>query len=355
MKKVQLWVLLIIIVFATGCVEKEILDDVNLETGAGYDYIDKKVRGTALVPVYLPEKTVQNNLFTASSNLSRDFLRDVQRQSSDPIVTGSLEIVLFGEKMAKKGIVDIIDAFQRDASIGTDLYLAVTEGPSKKILEGNYSKRGNAIYLSNLIRQNIKTRDVPKTNLHLFLSSYYQKGKTAYLPTIRSIGKNKIEISGISLFKGDRVVDTLPAKQMFFFKLLVDNYSKGTFKVDMKSERAAVESIRSKYKMRLISRKPLTVGINIKVRAILIEYSGAKVTPKEIKEIEKALNEIIERECTKLIKRFQEKGIDPVGLGHFVKSRTRKFDFKTWEQTGYSNLKVNVKSDVMITEFGVIE
>lgn len=347
--------LLIVITILTGCVRKEILDDVNLESGSAYDYVGGKIRGTALIPIYLPNKEVENKTFSAISDLSRDFLRDVQRQSSDPLVTGSLKVVLFGDRLAKEnGILDLIDSFQRDPSIGAGLYLATVKGEAKNILEGQYGKRGNAIYLSNLIRHNMKNKDIPKTNLHRFLFDFNQVGKTPYLPQLRKIDKDQIEISGISFFRYGHVVDTIPASKMFYFKLLVDKYSQGTLKVSHKKERAAIESIRSKYKMRLTSKNPYTVTVKLKVNAILNEYSGKRITPKEIKEIEKLLQKNIEKECTQLTKRFQSKNIDPVGYGHFVKSNIRKFNFKKWE-TDYHHLKVNIQANVMITESGVIE
>lgn len=346
---------LITALLLVGCVQKRILDDVNLETGSAYDYVDGKIRGTALVPVYLPDQAVENKTFTASSDLSRDFLRDIQRQSSDPLVTGSLKVVLFGEYLSnKKGILDLMDSFQRDPSIGAGLYLAVTEGESKGFLEGNYGKRGNAVYLTNLIKHNMVTKDVPKTNLQRFLFDFNQLGKTPYLPRLKKLDHEQIEISGISFFRYGRVVYSIPAEKMFFFKLLVDDYSQGTLKVTLVKESAAIESIRSKYKMKLTSRDPLTVNVRVKLNAVLKEYSGKKVSPKEIKEIESRVEKKIESECENLIKEFKEKNIDPVGFGHFIKSKTRNFSFSKWK-TDYPNLKVNFHADVTIMESGVIE
>ncbi|MBT2696497.1 Ger(x)C family spore germination protein, partial [Bacillus sp. ISL-40] len=71
-----------------------------------------------------------------------------------------------------------------------------------------------------------------KTNLQRFLFDFNQLGKTPYLPQLRKIGKEQIEISGISFFRYGHVVDTIPAEKMFYFKLLVDKYSQGTLKSD---------------------------------------------------------------------------------------------------------------------------
>ncbi|WML47038.1 Ger(x)C family spore germination protein [Neobacillus sp. PS3-34] len=355
MRKVVLY-LFIISTILTGCVQKEILDDVNLETGAAYDYIGgKRIRGTALVPVYMPDKAVKNKTFSATSLLSRDFLRDIQRQTPDPIVTGSLEVVLFGEKLAKKGLQGLIDSLQRDASIGSSLYFAVTKGEAKDLIEGDYGNRGNGIYISNLIRHNMKTKDLPKTNLQLFLFDFYQTGKTGYLPELTKIGKNQIEISGLSFFQRDKVVDTLPAGRMFYFKLLVDKYSEGTLKVNIGKEIAAIQSIHSKNSMKLVRRNPNEVLVKIKIKAVLNEFSGKNTTSSELANIEKTMQKEIEKECLKLSKRFQNERIDPVGYGHFVKSHTRHFDYKKWWNEDYQKLKIKVQAKVKITESGVIE
>jgi spore germination protein len=43
--------------------------------------------------------------------------------------------------------------------------------------------------------------------------------------------------------------------------------------------------------MRLTARDPFTVNVQLKVNPVLKEYSGKRVTPKNIKEIEKKLQE----------------------------------------------------------------
>jgi spore germination protein len=264
-------------------------------------------------------------------------------------------VVLFGDRLAKeKGILDLIDSFQRDPSIGARLFLAETEGESKSVITGEYGERGNAIYLSNLIRHNMKSKDVPKTDLQRFMVDFNQKGKTPYLPRLKKLSKENVEISGLSFFRYGHVVDTIPADKMFYFKLLVDKYSQGTLKVNLGKTAAAIESIRSNYKVRLTARNPLKVQVIIHVKAILNEYSGVRITPGKIRKIENKLENEIEIECEKLTKRFQSKNIDPVGFGHFIKSKTRGFNFTKWE-TDYKDLKVNVQANVSITESGVIE
>ncbi len=122
-------ILILIVMSITGCVQKRILDDISIESGMGYDINDEgNIYGTATVSNYLPDKAVKNVNYTAESTKNREIFLEMQRQSADPLVAGSLEVVLFGEKLAKKGIIDVVDILQRDATIGERLYLGVVDG-----------------------------------------------------------------------------------------------------------------------------------------------------------------------------------------------------------------------------------
>ncbi|MBT2643395.1 Ger(x)C family spore germination protein [Bacillus sp. ISL-41] len=338
----------------TGCVEKEIIDDVNIEMGVGYDQKDDEIEGTIMVPIFNPDKKIGNFTFSATASSNRDLFQEIQRRSAQPIVTGSLEIAIFGEEIAKKGIRDFIDAFERDPSIGARVYFAVADDKAKEILTGTYGNRGNAIHLSQLIKHNTETRNLPVTNMHLYLFELYQEGKDPYLPILKKEEPEVIDITGIALFKDDKMVSELPSDKMFFFKLLTDKFSEGSFKLEVDDKDVAVKDLDSKNKFKLRKRKPYVIDLEIEINGLIREYTGTIVTPEVIKKIEKEFEDQVNKEATAMIQDFQEMGIDPVGFGQFIKTKTRGFDFKRWEDE-YKNLTVNVKTDVIITEVGIVE
>jgi spore germination protein len=352
---------LLSLLFLTGCVQKEILDDIAIEIARGYDWKEEdKIQGTMLVYNFQPDKSIENTTLTTTATTSRELVNRLQEQSPDPLSEGSLEVFLFGKKLANEGLIDYLDAPIRNASIGARLFLVTVDGEAKELLSGNYGSRGNAIFISNLLLHNIKYENLPKTNLQLFFRDYYQFGKTGFLPQLRKIDDNKLELSGISFFKTDKIklADTLEPEKMFFFKLLVDFFSEGSHKVQLEGNEAVVRSISSHRKMKITKRDPFSVNVHIKIRGIVREYTGPEtMTTKIITKYEKAMEEEITKECEALIKRFQEHTIDPVGFGFFIKTRTRGFNTKQdWEESDiYKNLTVKVKTDVKIVESGVIE
>lgn len=352
----SLFLLCLLLTFS-GCVKKEILDDINLIEAIGFDhYDDNSTMGTILYPIYRPEEPPKNRTLTAKAHIKKSILQELQLQSANPIVTGSMEIVLFGKELAaKEGILELIDAFQRDPGVGSGLYLAIVDGEAKEIMEGNYGIRGNATHFSNLIDTNIENEDLPKTNLHKFLFSYYQKGETPFLPQLKQITKEKIILNGLCFFKHGKVVHTILPNEMFFFRLLVDKYSNGLHRIKIDEGEAAIRSIRSVHKFKLTKRAPLEVTVKIKVYGIINEFTGAKVSPKVINSLQKEFEREINEQCLKLVDSFKENKIDPVGFGHFVNTKVRKFDLTNWTDNQIQNLTVKIEPEVTILEAGVIE
>jgi spore germination protein len=354
MKKWRVLLLVSFIIIA-GCVRKSILDDINILTAIGYDYVDKNtIKGTALIPVYETGK-ISNETFTTTSIVSKDLLEELQHKSSDPIVNGSLEVVLYGEELAKKGIISIIDTLERDSRIGTKLYLAVVKGTADELLKGKYGMRGNGIYLSNLIRQNIERRDIPKTNLHKFLYAYYSEGRDPFLPYIQK-EKDKVKILGIALFDDDRMIHYINDNDMFYFKILIDRYTEGMHTIQMEDNQyAAIKSIVTNRKFSFSgSKERPNITIAIEINGILHEYSRRQYNKKIKHKIETSFEKEIVKETSKLIKHLQSHQIDPIGFGDEAKSRYRNFSYKTFYEN-YPTLDIKVKAKVTIVDSGIVE
>lgn len=351
----RLILLLVSTTLLAGCVEKEIIDDVNIEMGVGFDLVeDDKIEGTVMVPVFKPDKSIGNFTFSSKATSSRDLFQDIQRKSAQPVVTGSLEIILFGEEIARKGVIELLDSFERDPSIGARIHLAVADENAKDILSGTYGNRGNAIHLSDLIKHNTENRNLPLTNFHLFLSEFYQKGNDSYLPILKKVEPEIIDIVGLALFKGDKMVDELEADKMFYFKLLTDHISEGNFKMKVGNEDVSLKDLKSKSKFKMVKRNPYEITVKIKIEGLIREYTGQIITPQIVKKIKEEFEKHITEETEAMIVSFQEKDIDPIGFGQFLRSENRGFDFKRWEDE-YKSLKVHVETEAKITEVGIIE
>lgn len=350
-------ILCILVLLSSGCVKKEIIDDINLIEAMGFDYVGGgKIRGTILYPIYQPDQPPKDVTLTAEHLMKKTILQDIQLQSPNPIVTGSMEVILFSKELSEKeGVLELVDAFQRDPGVGSRLFPVIVDGDAQKLLEGEYGIKGNATFIADLVKNNIEQEDLPKTNLQQFLFDYYQIGKTPFMPQLKQISKDKLELNGVGFFRYGKIVETISSEEMFFFKLLVDKYSNGMHRVTIDDDEAAVRDITSKHNFELTGQEPVEITVKIRVNGIINEFTGNELTPKRINKLEKNFEEKISKECLALFEKFREKGIDPVGFGHYYKTQTKKFDYEKWTNSQYENLRVKIEPDVIIKEAGVIE
>ncbi|WP_409251904.1 Ger(x)C family spore germination protein [Bacillus sp. SCS-153A] len=363
MKKIIVYSLLIVLL--SGCVQAEILDDLNIETAKGYDVAGEKlIRGTALYPRYMADKKIENVTLTAEAESTREVLNILEKKSEMPLVRGSLENVIISEEMAKKGMLHIADSLQRDASVGARVLLLISDSTAEEILKGDYGIKGTSDYISKLIDHNMKRGDLAISNLHLFLFTFYQEGQTPYLPIIETTKDKSLGISGIALFKDDKMIDRIGKKNMFYFKLLADKYSEGNQVVKLsegssglrENVEASVTSLRSKHKIDIKEKAtPVEINVTIDLTGIIKEFTGKKLSPPKVQQIEEAMEKDIEERCLNMLKKFQKDGIDPMGFGQRMKHGVRKMDFKKWETEQYPDAKINVKAQVKIMESGTVE
>jgi len=344
----------------TGCVESRILDELTMVTAMGFDINENgdKIIGTINVPIFLKDEPPRNKVISAQAELQKSILQIMQESSANQIAIGSLEVLLFGKELTKKmGILDLIDPFIRDPTIGTAIKMAVVDGEVKDLLNGNYGVRGNAYFISNSIDTAVEHGNLPMTNFHRFLIDFYSQGKTPYVPIIRKESEKELEIIGVGFFRYGKIVHQISMNESFFFKLLVDKHSHGWQVVNSDGKKASIQSIKSKHKFRLTKpTPPYEVTVEINLEGIINEYTGGeKISHKSIEKLEKAFEKKINEECLKLIEKFKELDIDPIGFGAFIKSADRKFDYKKWKDGGYKDLTVKIKANAEIQEVGIVE
>ncbi|MCC3355809.1 Ger(x)C family spore germination protein [Bacillus sp. REN16] len=348
---------IVVVTIIYGRVSEEIIDEVNIVAALGYDRAEgQKIKGTAVIPVFNADKSIDNANFTGESVLAKEIINVLQKKSADPLVTGAIRVVLYEDELAKQGILRYIDALQRDPSIGTRINLAIIEGKTYDVLKKSLGNRGTGEYLSIMLQHNIKQRDMPKTDLHTFMYRHYMEGMDPFLPMLK-LDSDKMEITGLGLFKHGKMVSKIDESDLFFFKAMVQNYGEGSYTIRLKGtdEYASIKRIQTNRKIKVeeVHGDP-KINITIKFKGMLSEYSGAKTNSKIIQQITDELEHTIEEKSEEMLKLFQNENIDPVGIGYIARHSVRGLDFEKWK-LDYPNIKIAVHAEVILTETGIIQ
>ena len=92
----------------------------------------------------------------------------------------------------------------------------------------------------------------------------------------------------------------------------------------------------------------------MKIEGYINEYTGKRITPEVIKDVERVFEEKMKNEINSLFTYFKELKIDPVGIGDQIRSQSREFNTENWRDR-IPELAVDVIPEVIISESGVIE
>ncbi|MFZ7944303.1 Ger(x)C family spore germination protein [Neobacillus sp. 19] len=381
LKRNLLAALLSCVIFLSGCVERKQLEKLGLMTAVGYDLEqENRIKGTAVVHKFDPLAKNLTKIITVDGNTSKAIRQEQNLETDQRLVMGQLRCVIYSRELAKRGIVQLVDAINRDPSIGNTVYLTVAEGDASSILniEQKNLKADLGTYLYNLIRQNVESEQLLSPTLHDFNHFFSDHGKDPVLPILK-IKNGTIIISGIALFKEDKMVDTLNSDELFYLKVLSDKYQSGSFelgfsrsrfnKVIRKVEDIAyrtvynkfylnLDNIRSHSTIKLIDKQNLRYKIEIDLASILLEATEPLdlSTPENIKYIENEANKEMEKEIKKLLLTLQKNEVDPVGFGekYIASTRGKRISKKGWKRI-YKNAKFDVEVKNTIIKTGSID
>jgi spore germination protein len=372
----------ITMVISAGCVEQKPLEKLGLITTSGYDMEGtNQIRGTAVVQKFDPMTQSATKVITSMAKTSKGLRQQQNLQSNQKLVSGQLRSVVYSRELAKKGIIQLVDTLNRDAAIGNMVYLTIADKSASEIMEIETNNKGSlnlGTYMYNLIKQNVEGEQIISPTLHEFNHNYYDIGKDPVLPILKVKDKDVI-ISGVGLFKGDRLVDELRQGDLFYLKVLIDKYKAGTKEMGYKTDQlkkiiiknenytkkpifskiyVSIDNIRSKTKIEIVDKKNLRFRVDVDLDSRVLEMTEALDLgkPTSVKFLEKKLDESMKKKIESLLLHFKELEIDPVGLGNEYEAhlRGKPITQEEWDRK-YKDVTFDVHVKNTIERTGVID
>lgn len=338
----------------TACVRQEVLDRITLFPVCALDKTtNDQIELSLVVPKFEAGNPGSNttHLLSKVGHTSSGIRELMNFQLDRPLHPGKLTLMLFGKDVAANGLAKELDVFLRNGYYSRRMYLAVVDGNAKKLLEENLrSKKKSGIFLYNLIDTNIRQGLLASQNLHEFEYSLVGKGMDPFLPLLKW-ENDQVVISGIALFKDDKYVGTLNEKQSRILKLLLSNVKHGIFEVQLEGgSYVSVENVGTKVSYR-INKDTKNVMINLVLNGKIRDAREVHFPQQERQRIIESLENDLMTTGFDVIKMFKKEGIDPLGLGDFVRSKTRNWNEDEWIKAPTSNVDLQVK--VNLTETGI--
>ncbi|MGZ4105869.1 MAG: Ger(x)C family spore germination protein [Tumebacillaceae bacterium] len=356
-------------VLLTGCstIQRKPLEALGVISAMGFDQeAEDKILGTVVLPNFTETGKEKIDVLTGAAHTTKELRFNLSRMSERQLVSGQIRVVVYGEELAKKGILQLSDTMFRDAEIGSQIHLAVCEGRAVDIYNHRFPDKPSIdIYLYKMIRKEMEQNSIPKSNLHLFLRHVYDKGGDAVLPYLK-LGKEDVIVDGLALFYDDVYVGRINHDEARMLSYLMGGPSAGEIDTTVPGETShgvQAHAVMMYLNMKRTIEAATTNGapnfkIKLDIEGAVTEYTGAAnlEEPPEVTKLEQAIQAEMKHRMQNLIDKLQQGyHVDPLGLGEVYRSKglIQKLDRKAWKDL-YKKAKIDVDVKVRILQTGMI-
>jgi spore germination protein len=386
MQKRRKWLKLVIgitsFLLLTSCgVETKQLERLGLITAIGFDLKkENEIKGTVSVTKFDPMAKVMTNLISADANTLQTLRAEENLATDQRLEMGQLRCVIYSKELAEKGIIQLVNALNRDPTVGNMVYLTIAEKDAFSIISMDEKKIKVNIgtYLYNLIRQNVERELLISPTLHEFNHKFFDYGQDPVLPIIK-VKKDKVAISGVALFNDDKMAAKLSNDKLFYLKLLTDEYRTGSKELEFDRDEfrniintqggrnfgeiynklfISLDTLRSNTSIKLVDKKNLGFKVEVEMDSRLLETTNylELSEPANMKFIEKKVNKEMESQIKKLLLFFQKNQVDPVGIGneYMAHVRGKPISQKEWKEI-YKSVKFDVQVNNTISRTGTMD
>jgi len=379
-------ILIVCILFLTGCWGKREVEELGPLLAIGYDLGQKP--GTYMITEQIAKPKqggstgaeVEDRTFSVEAPTGREAFEMISKISNRFPFMGSLRVIVIGEDAAKAGFNDILDFAQRFSEFRRSMFLVLVKGRAQSLLN---EKLRNGEIPAMSIKSNLETGEIistfPTVRLGHYLTVLGRKSTAPIIPVVKSIKsgdegieykadeKDAIEflLEGAGVLRGDRLVDYLTdeeTKGYMWLEKEVVHRSLNTVGIEESEVNFAGQVLKSttKYKVEAIDG---TTGLQyqIKVSIAVDEVMGLKEQLSEtewlelMKEAEKRFAKVIQKECELSIQKERELGLDFLGIGRHIEQKNSTY-WKTvkdqWEEK-IADFPVSVDIQVMIHHSGM--
>jgi Ger(x)C family germination protein len=359
-KKKYFIILIVIFIYVFIQLGQERIPIEELETinGIGYD-IESKSEGMIeysmpiSTSVYRPSGQV-NLIFKEQGQNLGEVIQKRQEKMSKKFVQGQERVVLVSEGYARYGLKTLLEDRFRNAEANDMAYMAVCKGKTEDYLKYKVKGYSSASeYIGGLVEAS--------TNYSFFSDDYKlidayvmigAEGRSLVLPYIE-ITEDGIEITGMAIFKEDKMVAIADKKNSKMLNLLNNDVVKGVISLQ-KSPKVYIdfEGKTGRRKVKCYKQgDKYSFDIDLTLTGIVFNNEMYADMIKDIskkKQFEKDMAKSLEKQCDDFIKTMKsDYKIDCITLGREAAAkygRQKKIDWN--EVVSSADIKVNIKVKV---------
>jgi spore germination protein KC len=353
----------------TACWNYREVEDLAIVAGAA---VDKGEKARYKLTVEVVKIAAGNDAVTESKLISSegdtifDCARNAISVSGKRLYWSHNKILIISKAVAEKGVIEMIDWFNRDSETRANVQLAISaENTAEDIFKGKeVIQTIKAFEMEEMLKNEKNLSKSPRMEVWEFANNMAEEGiygcaAVAKLKEMDGGGKTPT-IGGTAIFKGDKLIGIVDEDKTMDILFTQDNIKGGllveTVKDKDKDKEIPItfEIFKSKTKIKpVFNKNQVKINVDIETTVALAELGGCKdlIEEKGREELIKLSETALKNRVEKTIKGIQkEYGTDIFGFG----KRIYENEYKEWQKIkdnwdeNFKNLQVNVKTKIII-------
>lgn len=378
MKKKFLLLLLIVTSSGlTGCWNMREVNDLGVCVAVGVDIIEDElleVTVQVLVPRRLAQEGYEDNAVVTYSTTGRttfEVFRKITTISSRKIYLGHIQFIVLGEGIAKKGILETVDFFERDHEFRRQaLVLVAKDTSAREILEtGSVIELIPAVHIAKAINNTVHTGTTRKITLIDLFKELNSKGDQIILPTVVTrfedtpkVAKD-LKVVGTAVFNRDKLVGYLDEYETRGYLWTTGKLKGGILvipNIDVEEDLASIEVISADGKIDVeMKEDKFVLIIKVKSEGNIGEQQGKTdlTSPEMMEYVEKESIRVIKKEINEALHMGQKVyKVDFLGFGEVVAKNFPREWKEVQDDWGsiFSNSPVEIEVESIIRGSGQI-
>jgi|AGTN01.2.fsa_nt_gi germination protein, Ger(x)C family len=361
-----------------GCQSARDLNELVIVMGIGMDADEEKPDNIKLIAqIVLPEKMSSSpaggmssgeggpyyNLESSAKN-TFEAVRGYTHMETGKLYVAHAQVFVIGREIAERGIAPYMDFFVRAKETRPTTKIAISETTAGDVLEVKPTLTLlPATNIEKLVEGQVANSQSKEANVLDYINAMQSSTTSLIAPILRikeRDGEKSIYISGMAVFKKDRMVGELSDHESRGVLWVLGEVQSTVVNVDICGGVASFEVLSAKSEVSpVVSDGKVTMKISVSVTAELSEQTCKEnlATQDNIKNLQALVGETI---CGEIVLAFNKAAAldaDVYGFGEMVHKHYNEMwrDMEpNWDKL-FPEITLDIKADVAIISAGAIE
>jgi germination protein, Ger(x)C family len=351
-----IFIIILTIIFAYSFIgtKGEVVENLDIPIAIGSDLV-KGEYITVILSVYefTSEGNVTSRVLKSEGNNIAESRDDRQRKSNRKFLLGLEKLYIISDTYAQNGINNIIDVLVNNPTVNDRSPAIVFRGKAENLLKYKIEGYANsAEYIEGMVKNSIYynffSNQFSMMDLIVRVDS---EGRNSVLPYIE-LKEEGLEITGLAIFKGDKMVGKTNMQEARILSLLKFNGGKGVLTIQKDSKHYVNFYAQSERKVKCYKtdgkyKFVINIDLNGSIGSNELDPSINK-DPKELKKFTSDMENSVKKMCTEYINKAEyEYKTDILELGRVAAAKYGRQTGIDWNKVvSESNIEVKVKVTV---------